>query len=246
MKFRSAILDTASGSSGGTTASRNKGGQYFRRRAVPTNPNTPNQAAVRNAFASAVFGWAALDTAQANAWNDYATNTAWKDSLGQTIRLTGQQMYIRSAAYRATMDAWGLDGAMVQPADGPSTPGLPSFPPVTSATIEVPALPGDPIPLTITFGSGTPISGFVGVFISRQVKPTINFFKGPYLLAANVAAANTAPLVVDMVDLLGTPWGNQAILPQETQRYYVQLRMYDAAARLSEPLRIGPIEVVAG
>jgi len=53
MKFQAGIFTpNLSGSAGGTTASRNRGGGYFRNKAVPTNPDTVFQQAARAILAA--------------------------------------------------------------------------------------------------------------------------------------------------------------------------------------------------
>ena len=91
----SPILGEARGKVGGLVFSRNKGGPYFRRHAVPTNPNSTRQQSTRNWLAefSEKFA-AALEPAERTAWNDYATMHDWLNSLGQSIKLTGLAWYV--------------------------------------------------------------------------------------------------------------------------------------------------------
>jgi len=85
----------SSGSVAGTTSSHNRAGQYTRNRRTPVNPiGTGRRATVRANFSAASKGYAALTAAQQAAWAAYALNYPIVDSLGQSIKLTGHQMYI--------------------------------------------------------------------------------------------------------------------------------------------------------
>lgn len=91
----SPILGEARGKIGGLVFSRNKGGPYFRRHAVPTNPNSTRQQTTRNWLAEFSEKFAAsLEPAERTAWNDYATMHDWLNSLGQSIKLTGLAWYV--------------------------------------------------------------------------------------------------------------------------------------------------------
>lgn len=84
-----------SGSLAGTTASHNRAGQYLRNRRTPVNPvGTGRRAAIKTAFAAAARGYAALTAANQAAWTAYAASYPTVDSLGQSITLTGQQMFV--------------------------------------------------------------------------------------------------------------------------------------------------------
>jgi hypothetical protein len=95
MKILDVYGSAASGSAGSKTASRNRFGQYLRLRAIPTNPNTANQALIRNWFGTMATQWKALSSAQVQAWAAYAVSYPIQDALGSTVELTGNMMYQR-------------------------------------------------------------------------------------------------------------------------------------------------------
>ena len=91
------ILTTMSGSLGGITAARNKGGQYLRARVVPVDPGSPAQTTLRTIFASLNVAWqTVLTQVQRDAWITYAANVTVVNRIGETVNLTGQNMYVRS------------------------------------------------------------------------------------------------------------------------------------------------------
>ena len=96
MKIIPALTGPMSGKLGGMVASRNRGGQYFRRKAVPVNPDSNRQTAVRSNFATLISLYNNdLTPAQRQSWIQWAANTPRIDSLGQTHVLTGQKRLCR-------------------------------------------------------------------------------------------------------------------------------------------------------
>ncbi len=86
---------STSGSIGGTTFSRNRGGQYIRRRAIPTNPDSIPQQTVRAILSEQSQAWADRTDAERDAWKNWAIQNPITDVLGQQITLTGHQAFIK-------------------------------------------------------------------------------------------------------------------------------------------------------
>lgn len=96
MKFKSQVFTQASGSVGGLTYSRNRGGMYTRSRTIPVNPNTERQGEARANMAQAVNAWSnILSDANRQAWVTYANGTPVVDRLGDQLILSGQQMFVK-------------------------------------------------------------------------------------------------------------------------------------------------------
>lgn len=87
------LAEPRSGSQAGTTASRNRFGQYFRTRAIPVNPRSTQQGAVRARMSANSAGWRALTSAQRAGWTDLGLSMTRSDSLGSSYTLTGFQAY---------------------------------------------------------------------------------------------------------------------------------------------------------
>jgi hypothetical protein len=185
VKYTSAIAATASGSIGGATASRNKGGQYFRRRAIPTNPATPRQTVVRNGIATLSSAWSnTLTAVQRAAWAVYGENVPTTDSLGNTIKLSGFGWYtacnqVRISAGKATVAA------------APTT--------FTLATLTIPGVSATAATslATVTFtgsdGWASAVGGGLVLQFSRPQSTGITFFKGPYQVGFTINGAATPP-----------------------------------------------------
>lgn len=83
-----------SGSVGGTTFSRNRGGMYMRNRSMPSNPQSSYQVNIRSILANLSANFASLTDAQQEAWRSYANQTPVTNALGARQTLTGHQAYI--------------------------------------------------------------------------------------------------------------------------------------------------------
>lgn len=193
MKYLSALITTGSGSLKGITASHNRGGQYLRGRVIPTNPNTSQQQAVRNALSTLQVRFAnVLTAAQRTAWQTYGVNTPITDALGNSIVLTGQQMYVKCNTIRLQSGLSVIDA-------GPSTSGL------ISLTLPVATIAASGTTASVAFSNtdswATASGGALLVYSSRLISPTVNFFKGPYRYAGKVLGAATPPTTPAVITL---------------------------------------------
>ncbi len=111
----SPLLAILSGSVGGNTWARNKGGLYLKMKASPVNPNSGRQQAVRGFLSTASGDWSGLDVAQRIAWAVWADEHPLEDPLGQSYTLTGHQAYV----WHATRV---LDQGLVALGDPPAGP----------------------------------------------------------------------------------------------------------------------------
>ena len=172
MKFKGTFVEQLSGSLAAITASHNKFGTYLRTRAVPTNPNSPAQAQVRQIFGQLATLWSTVLTQlQRDAWTTYAANVTVLDPLGESINLTPMNMYIRSNTSRVQNGLTRID-------DGPTefNKGDFTLPTITSIVT--------PDTLTLAFEStdawADEDNAAMLLYASRQQGPGIVFFRGPY------------------------------------------------------------------
>jgi hypothetical protein len=184
MIFTSTILAGASGSINGLTFSRNRGGQYIRTRAVPTNPNTAQQAALRTIFGNLASAWQTLTATQREDWTTYAINVPVTNKLGNPLTLTGQQMYVRCNTPR-------LQAGFSRVDDGPKTFALDSLQTVSAAAVAATGKIGVVFDDTDEWLDEDD-AGLL-VYASRLVGPAINFFKGPYRLAGKIDGDSVTP-----------------------------------------------------
>lgn len=179
------ILDVPqSGSQSGTVSSRNRFGQYRRTRATPVNPNSPRQSAARLALLSASQAWQELTDLQRQGWTYYADAHPRTDSLGQTVVLTGHQMFV---GFYSGATAAGLTLPTAAPGAEPSlAPGL-VIASLTSAAFTLTMSP-DPVPA----------ASAIVVEASPPVSPGKNFNSDYRLIQVFAAAADVTPANIFM------------------------------------------------
>lgn len=187
------ILDVPqSGSVAGVTSSRNRFGQYRRTRAIPVNPNTTFQSAVRTRFAALTAGWSALTAAQRAGWASLASGITRTDALGQQYTMDGAQCYVSNNMVI-------LDGAGTILSDAPA-----KVSPVALLTAVVTTTGGT---LSLAY-TATPLATGVKlhIFASPQ-RSQGRMFEGDFRLIHVSAAAATSPanILSAYVSRFGTP-----------------------------------------
>lgn len=227
MKFKSALITDASGSIGGLTASRNRGGPYLRARVVPVNPNTPFQQAIRGFVAGLTSRWGNILTpAEREAWDVYALNVPLPDTLGDPRNVGGMAMFIRSNVPRLQAALPRTDAAPVVFDLGSFT--NPSFGTFAGASDDF-AVTFDDTDLWANEDDSAML-----IYSSRPQNPSINFFKGPYRFAGMIdgdgvtAPTSPATIAASFVFAAG-------------QKIFVQIRITRADGRLTLPFRGGGV-----
>lgn len=216
-----------SGSVNGTTFSHNRGGPYMRGRAVPTNPSTSRQQAVRNAMAELATAWVeTLTAAQRNAWALYAENVPLVGPLGDPRNVGGIGMYCRSNVPR-------LQAGLPRVDSGPTTFDL-----GTATTPTIDAINAGST-VDIAFDNGDDWANEDDSSLLCYVGPpqnvSINFFKGPYQFMGSIDGDATTP-----------PTSPASLAPPvydftAGQKGFVQIRVSRADGRLSSPFRLSGI-----
>ena len=225
MLIKSGLITQGSGSLGGVTLSRNRGGMYLRARAIPTDPNSAQQAAIRGYLAQLSDRWTNnLTVDQLAAWATYAANVPLIGPLGDPITLSGQQHYLRSNIPRLQASAAIVD-------DGPGIFDLGSFGAVSVVTATAPILIS--LAFTDTDDWVDEDGSLLLLYASRPVNTTINFFRGPYRFMDSVAG-----------DAITPPTTPAALLSPfifvAGQRQFYRARVTRADGRLSNEVFIGP------
>ena len=222
MKFQPLIGTDMSGSIAGVTASHNRGGPYFRNKAIPVNPATPFQVAVRGFMVTLSTAWVGtLTQAQRDAWDIYALQVPLPDALGQPRNVGGLGMYIRSNVPR-------LQAGMPRVDAGPTIFSLPTFTDPTIASITAP--PALSLTFTDSDGWANLDDSAMLVYGSRPQNESINYFKGPYRFADSIQGltagppASPAAIVMPFVLTAG-------------QKAFIQARVTLADGRLSGTFR---------
>jgi len=209
-----------SGSVGATTYAKNRFGMYARQRVVPVNPNTERQVQARSRMSLLTNLWnTTLTPAERDGWNSYAANVPMLNRLGQTIYVTGFNMYIRTNSLVLQAGLTRVD----------TPPGLflkgesdPTFAITVSEATQL---------ISVAFDNALDWAGEVGgalmVFAGSPVMTALNFFGGPWKYAGKVVGAvvpPTSPVTI------ACP---QQVL--EDQKLWVQARVVRADGRVSDP-----------
>lgn len=87
------MVGQLSGKAGSTVASRNRAGSYFRTRTIPKLVRNAKTTGVRALFTGNSQAYRDLTDGQRAGWASLGAQLTRKNSLGETIRLTGSQAY---------------------------------------------------------------------------------------------------------------------------------------------------------
>jgi hypothetical protein len=244
MKLTPTLGGAYSGSFGGLTAARNRGGQYLRRRAVPTNPGTEAQVNTRAQFAAAAASWSLLLTEEMRmGWNGYAAAVPWVNSLGETCHLSGQQMFVRTQAFALLLNSFAFT-----PSSAIDPPVINQLgPSIGYSNVQIINAAGPPATSTIGITLTEPVTSVtVAIFLGIQPSnPGVFYYKGPYRLAAVVEAYSGASPSANLLAAT-QPWAMQGLAsPVAGNLHYGYYRMItaDGSNRLGTPVRFGPVLV---
>lgn len=208
------------------TASRNRGGMYFRARAIPTDPNTPAQATIRAILGMLTNRWVDILTpGNRTRWNMYAANVPLIGPLGDPITVSGLNMYVRSNTPRVQLVTTIID-------QGPSTFDTGVLTPITIDTLSEAVQQ-----FNVNFTEAdlwNVANGHLLIQQSRPLNPTIDFFRGPYRLAGTVNGIDVTPRTL--------PTEFPFV---EDQRMYFRVRASYADGRLTQPQFVGPVAAAA-
>lgn len=198
MLFKSAIITSASGSIGGVTASRNAGGNYLRGRAIPVNPNTPQQQAIRSFLAQGSALWAStLTQAERDTWDLYAENVLLPNSLGDLRNVGGIAQYQRSNVGRLVAD----EATLLRVNTAPPIFDLGDYSQPKIESVNAAADTAD-VSFTNTDAWANEDAAAMLIYFSRPKNSGVHFFKGPYRFAhailGNGVTAPTSPATVTL------------------------------------------------
>ena len=207
-----------SGKQGGIVWSHNASGPYVRNRAIPTNPNTSRQVAVRNAVRALSIHWnITLTQVQRDAWDVYAANVSWLNRLGQSITLNGLNHFIRSNTPLVVSGIARVDAAPVIFDIAVAEASLTAT--ASEATQN----------LTIDGDAAADWIGEAGAwqfyYMGLPQNASRKFFKGPYRLITAVPGAGPPPFPV--VIAAAFPFAAD-------QRIWIRSRVARGDGRLSE------------
>lgn len=228
MLFQSAIVSRGSGSIGGLTASHGKGGNYFRARTTPTDPNTPAQALVRVIFATLQSIWLNnISQSQRDDWAVYAANVPLLNPFGEPRTVTALNMFTRTNVPRLQAGTTLLLNAPVEFNLGEFTPFSVVFSEATGVSVAFEA----------SDDWAQEADSHVFIYVSRPQNATINFFRSPYRLIGKIDGDDTLP--PGSPEVFGTP----PFSFTEDQKLFVRLTVSRADGRYSTSQRLAGLAV---
>lgn len=227
MLVKGSMVTEMSGSLGGITAARNKGGLYFRARSTPVNPSSAAQTLVRNAFNGLVAAWNdVLTQAQRDAWAVYAANVPVTNPLGDAKTNSGQNWYIGLNTPRVQTGLTRLDDAPVVFAGATLNPvGI-------SINTAVPTVVSVTFDDTQSWVNST--EGGLIVQVGPPQNAGINFFKGPFRLGGLIEGDSVTPPASG--DTVPNPFPIAV-----GQRVFGRIRLSLSDGRLSAPQLVDTI-----
>lgn len=184
-KFGGGVTDIR-GSIGGTVFSRNRSGNYMRARTTPVNPSSQRQSTMRAIIASLAQAWGnVLTSAQRDAWEVYANAITFTNKLGEQIKLTGFNHYIRSNSFIEQNGNVRVD-------DGPTVLTLPGEDSIFAAVVDE-ATQMIAVTFDDTLDWVGQDNGLLGVYMSSPQSAGTTFIQGPWRLAGTINGDSTTP-----------------------------------------------------
>lgn len=117
-----ALVTDGRGKLGGHVASKNRGGNYLRTNAVPSNPQTDHQQAGRARLGGLSQAWSSLTGTEIAAWNNAVQDFPRTNIFGDTKLMNGKNLfvglnYMRQMTGQTTMDTPPSPGEVAIPTD---------------------------------------------------------------------------------------------------------------------------------
>jgi len=169
------------GKSGGTVASRNRAGSYFRNKVTPVNPASVSQVAARDRLAGLSQGWRDLTAAQRDAWNQVVSDFAKTDIFGDLKNPTGFNLY-----QRLNNNLLVVNQSVIS--DPPAAGDVEAF-----TSLSVSAESGTQS-FALTFAPAISTGFSVKVFATAAQSAGKSFVKSEYRLIGVLTDADTSPV----------------------------------------------------
>jgi len=219
----SALVSEISGKVGGVVFARNRSGLCVRNFSKPVNVNSTLQQVARASMADLVDRWAqTLTDVQREAWKLYADSVTVQNKVGDSINLTGQNMYVRS---NAILLQNGLD--LID--DGPSVFELPDQDTTLTASFSE-ATQKVSVAFDDSKAWANEDNGYLFIYMGTPQNPQRNYFGGPWRYAGKIEGDDTtAPSSPAAIDV--------PFAVTQGQRIWIAARIMRADGRLSERFR---------
>jgi hypothetical protein len=200
-----------------TVYTKNKAGASIRNRVTPINRRSPNQTLRRQQLASLSSGWRNLTQAERDGWNAAGASFPQTDNLGQTVFLTGEQLYVRCNANLLL-----TGNAQITSAPSPASFAVLAF---TSL-----AATADDGVISLAFSPTVPTGFELVVRASAPVSAGKSFMpSSAFKFIQSIAPAATSPQL--LTTAYANVWG--AITGATDQKIFVEMFLVEQASGLA-------------
>lgn len=230
VKFGGGVIQM-SGSIAGNTFARNRYGNYVRSRTKPVNPNSTRQMAVRAKVAYLAEYWHdTLTAVQRGVWDTYAAAVPMNNKLGESIKLSGFNHFIRSLTVRMMFHPTAAT-------HGPNINSLPPQDPDLACSAE--DIAGQTLTFTNNVALFAPNGDPVVTLLVDQGVPQLasrTFFNGPWRYMGGFGVAEGQA---------GTVTLNAPFTFSEGQKVWFKARTYTNMQRCSQSWLFTPRTIEA-
>jgi len=224
-------ITAMSGSIAGNTFARNRSGAYVRNRTKPVNPKSSLQNTARAIVSYVSEYWNEELTAdQRSLWQSYANAVAMKNKLGETIKLSGFNHFVRTNAHRYRTGFAPLKAA-------PTTLALAEQDPAAACSEE--SIANQTFEMAFSDAGWGPDADDKIQICFYQGQPqnaSRNFFAGPWRYMGKYVPSNGAVSPVTLDAVFAFALGHKV---------WFQARVLLKAGRLSEIWTLTPRIIVA-
>jgi hypothetical protein len=176
-----AIVSEIRGKIAATVFTKNKAGASIRNRVTPINRRSVGQTEQRQTLAALSAQWRGLSEAERASWNNAGPSFPQTDNLGQTIFLTGEQLFVRC---NANLILTG--NAQITSAPTPTSFDVLSFTSLTASA--------DDQVLSLAFAPTVPAGYEMVVRATAPVSPGRSFIpQSAFRFITSIAPAATSP-----------------------------------------------------
>jgi hypothetical protein len=205
---------------GGSVFSKNRGGNYIRKKVTPVNPKTASQTSSRALFAQFSQQWRTLTAAQRLAWNNAVAGYAKTDIFGALRNPTGQQLFIQ-----INCNLLASGGIAIT---SPAAPKGVSVVTLTSMTYTS----GTPA-LTAIYSANVPALTRAIVFATAPLSAGVNFVKSQLRVISTLAPAAVSP-----ANILAAYTAKFGAVGAVGTKIFVGVRFVDQTSGIKSPLQM--------
>jgi hypothetical protein len=214
------IVSDIRGKHGGLVFSKNRGGNYTRRKVTPVNPKSTSQVTSRALFAQLAQQWRTLTQASQNSWIAAVTGYAKTNIFGDLKNPTGTQLFIK---VNANLVVSG--GAKI------TTPAAPKG--VSVVTIGALTYTSGTPALSLAYSANVPALTRIIVSATPPLSAGVNFVKSQFRIISTLAAAAASP--ANILSAYTTKFGAVGAVGT---KIFVRIQFVDQTSGIKSPAQV--------